>query len=128
MFDVDHMLPLNIKTRDELLQVIRDRRDELNISHLTIDGLAGWADGYASKLLAPTPIKNLGPMSLGALLSALALGIVTVTIAEDPEQAARMVHRWTPRRRRPTSRCVVSPTQTSFDDANMETVKCPKIE
>jgi hypothetical protein len=89
-----------IKSRDELLQVIRARRDALNISHETIDGLTGLPDGYSSKLLAPTPIKNLGPMSLGALLSALALGIVTVTIDEDPEQAAKMVNRWKPRRRR----------------------------
>jgi hypothetical protein len=63
--------------------VLRVRRDELQLTHETIDDIAGWADGYASKLLAPEPIKNLGWMSLGTVCKTMAVQLLVV---EDKEQ------------------------------------------
>jgi hypothetical protein len=107
------MNPRIVTSREEIVAVLRERRDELNISHETIDAVAGWADGYASKIFAPTPMKNLGPTSLAAILGALALGIARVVLIEDPEQAARVSSRWTQRKRKTSPRCVVS-SQLSF--------------
>jgi hypothetical protein len=79
-----------------LLDVIRARRDELNISHETIDALCKFQDGYTGKLLAPEPVRGLGYGSLGALLGALGLGLVVV---EDSAAAARVRRNWVPRKR-----------------------------
>jgi hypothetical protein len=85
-----------ITSMPELLDAIRGRRDELNISHETIDDLAGLQSGYTSKILAPTPIKNLGPMSLGAILGALGIGLIVV---EDSLQRSKVESRWCQRKR-----------------------------
>lgn len=85
-----------IHSMDELLNALRDRRDALNISHETIDGIAGLQSGYTSKLLAPRPVKNLGPMSFGSLLGAMGLAVIVI---EDPQAVARVRHLWQPRKR-----------------------------
>jgi hypothetical protein len=85
-----------IRSIDDLVEAIRARRDELNISHETIDHLAGFQGGYASKLLSPVPIRRLGRMSMPAVLGALGVALVLV---EDLEQRAKVADRWTPRRR-----------------------------
>jgi hypothetical protein len=87
-----------IRSIDDLVAAIRARRDELNVSHELIDDLAGLQSGYTSKLLAPEPMKGLGPMSLPALLGALGAALVLV---EDSAQAERVRDRWTPRKRPP---------------------------
>ena len=79
-----------------LLDIARARRDELNISHETIDALAGFPAGYASKILAPVPIRGIGYGSLGDLLGALGLALIVV---EDLAAAERVRRRWLPRRR-----------------------------
>ena len=89
------------KSRDDLVAVLRERRDELNVSHSTIDALAGISEGHFSKIVCERPLKNLGPVSLGAILGALGLGIVKIIIDEDPQAAARVAGRWVPRRRKP---------------------------
>jgi hypothetical protein len=80
----------------ELLQALRDRRDELDISHETLDQISGLQSGYVSKPLAPKPIKNLGPVSLGPLLGALG---VAITVVPDKEAIAAVKHRWQKRKR-----------------------------
>lgn len=87
-----------IRSIDDLVAAIRARRDELNVSHELLDDLAGLQSGYTSKLLAPEPMKGLGPMSLPALLGALGAALVLV---EDSAQAERVRDRWTPRKRPP---------------------------
>ena len=47
----------------ELLQTIRDRVVELEITHETLDAVAGLQSGYASKLLSNPPIKRMGPFT-----------------------------------------------------------------
>jgi hypothetical protein len=128
-----------IKSREELRELVRDRRDELDVSHLTIDSLAGIADGHTSKLVCEPPIRNFGPTSLAAILGALALGIVEVTIVEDPEQAAKVSGRWTRRKRRRVKKaagpeavlCVVTnggEAQPSFEFVHREKERSPNVE
>jgi hypothetical protein len=93
------MIPTVVTSKAEMVEAIRRRRDELAVTHETIDAISGMAGGYTSKLLAPEPIKNFGEMSLGSVLGALALGIAAVVIFEDPEQVERVGDRWVKRRR-----------------------------
>jgi len=57
------------------------------VSNLTIDEVSGLQSGYTGKLLAISPSRNLGRLSLGCLLSTLGLRLVVV---EDPEALARV--------------------------------------
>lgn len=99
-----------IRNMPELIAALCARRDELNISHETIDNIAGLQSGYTSKLLAPKPIKNLGPMSFSALLGALGLALVAVP---DPQAVAAVEGRWQPRRRKPSVFIVVEPSSST---------------
>lgn len=85
-----------IRSMPELVNAIRARRDELNISHETIDNIAGLQSGYTSKLLGPIQLKGFSHMSLGAVLGALGIGLVVI---EDPEQRAKVEGRWQKRKR-----------------------------
>jgi hypothetical protein len=78
-----------------LLEAFRDRAKELEISREGIDSIAGWADGYASKLLGGAAAKQrkiIGPLSLGLMLGTLGLKMILV---EDPESTARTLTRRT---------------------------------
>jgi hypothetical protein len=79
-----------------LLEAFRARAQELEISRTGIDSIAGWADGYASKLLSGAAAKRrkiIGPLSLGLMLDTLGLKMILV---EDPEGTARTLKRRTP--------------------------------
>jgi hypothetical protein len=78
----------------ELQSLLRARAEQLQISREQLDDLAGLAKGYASKLLAPSPVKKIGLVTMPALLGALGLKLVLV---DDPEQRARIAERFTPR-------------------------------
>jgi hypothetical protein len=84
----------NIDT--DLIEAIRARRDELGITHETIDAIAGLPSGYCSKLLAPEPMKRLGKISIPAMLGALGVALVLV---EDTAQIGLVSPRWTKRKR-----------------------------
>lgn len=86
-----------IRSMGELLSAFRARRDELQITHETIDAISLLPDGYASKLLAPRPIKNIGPKALEGLLDALGL---VLTLAPNPNVSERVTSKWVKRRRR----------------------------
>jgi hypothetical protein len=79
---------------------IRQRMHELDISRETLNAIGGLPVGYAGKLLAPLPGRILGPISLGAVLGALALKLVVV---EDTAALERLQPRLTPRKRRPAA-------------------------
>lgn len=85
---------------DELIEVLRRRAQDLQISRLTLDELAGLSSGYSGKVLGLGQAKRLGPMSLESILGALALGIARVELVEDPALVARMAPRWTKRKRK----------------------------
>jgi hypothetical protein len=93
------MIPKVVSSIPELLDVLRERRAEIDVSLENLDHVSGVQPGYSAKVLSPDPVRGLGPISLPALLGALALGIVRIEIAEDAEQRALISHRWRPRRR-----------------------------
>jgi hypothetical protein len=70
-----------------LIAALRARVLELGISFDTVDTIAGWADGYTSKVLAPEPSvgsktkRAMGPMSFDAMLGTLA---VKLAVLPDP--------------------------------------------
>jgi hypothetical protein len=70
-----HLVDL-IETPDELAAAIDARRKPLVIIHRDMDALAGWADGYSSKLACG--MKSLGQMSLPVALNALGLRLALV--------------------------------------------------
>ena len=86
-----------IRSMPELVAALREWRDERGITHEVFDGIAGWPHGYAGKLLAPNPIKNLGWASLGLALDTLAIELIVI---ENPEQRKLVEGRWK-RRERP---------------------------
>jgi hypothetical protein len=73
-----------------LQQFFRRRADELGFSRQTIDGLAGFTPGLASKILAPTPVKRLGHEHLGGFCAALAVALVPI---EDAQSLAEIERR-----------------------------------
>jgi hypothetical protein len=77
-----------------LLTVLRQRADALRVSRETIDELAGFTTGYASKLLALGRPKVLGEKSFGPLLEVLG---IQLRVVEDPAAMARLEGRRTPR-------------------------------
>jgi hypothetical protein len=90
---------LVVTSEAQLVQMLRDRRDQVGITNECLDGIAGWADRYGQKLLGSKPVKGFGAFSLDLVLRALALKIVRVEFTEDPAQAAKLRHRWTKRKR-----------------------------
>ncbi|MHC4043562.1 hypothetical protein [Bradyrhizobium sp. 23AC] len=100
---------------DGLIQALRDRRDQLDVGHEVLCEIGGLQSGYVSKLLAPRPMKNLGPVSFGALLGALGVAVI---IVEDPAAVARVRDRWVKRKRHVQVRCVANDRQTPADDAS----------
>src|SRR3981081_885694 len=79
-----------------LLEAFRERAKELEISREGIDEIAGWADGYAGKILGGERAKKrkiIGPLSLELMLGALGLKLILV---EDPVATARTLARREP--------------------------------
>jgi hypothetical protein len=87
---------LEARSMQEIVGAIRAWREERGITLETLDHIAGWPAGYGAKLLAPDPIKNLGWLSLGLGLKALAIKLVVV---EDKEQRKLVEGRWKQRER-----------------------------
>jgi hypothetical protein len=85
-----------IRSMEQLLEALRARRDELQLTHERIDDIAGWPSGYCGKLMANPPIRNLGWLSLNLALDALGVGLILV---ENPAQITRVKSRWIPRER-----------------------------
>jgi hypothetical protein len=75
------------RTYSELVQALRARSDALKLSRGALDFATGLQGGYCGKLLSPIPIRALGPLSLGAILTALGLKLQVVV---DPEMVARI--------------------------------------
>ena len=81
-----------IRDHDELVALVRRRQDELGVACVTIDQVAGLADGHFAKLTCGT--KRFGPFSMFWVLSALGLRI---RIEEDPAAIAKFGPQWQPR-------------------------------
>lgn len=77
-----------------MIEVFRNRIQELGLTHATVDALSGLPDGYCSKLMCG--MKRPGPIAIDALCGALAIGFVPVV---DETQQALVRDRWVPRKR-----------------------------
>lgn len=77
-----------VRDYDGLHRTIRARVDELGFTREEIDDaaqlLGEWPERYASKLLAPIPIKALGRTSLGPMLQVLGLQLAAEVVEEQP--------------------------------------------
>jgi hypothetical protein len=71
----------------ELVEALREVVRLRNTTFASVDELGGLPAGYASKVLGPRPIKQLGKMSLECILGAPAVKCMIVT---DDEQLARL--------------------------------------
>lgn len=76
-----------------LVQAVRDRSEQMEMSRLELDHIAGLTPGHADKMLRPRASKRFGIMSLGAVLQTLGLILV---IVEDPAARDRTLARRTP--------------------------------
>jgi hypothetical protein len=70
-----------------LVELIRQRIDELGISYETVDIIAGFSPRYTSKLLCNPPIRGLTVYSLFSFLGAIALA---PTFQPDDAQLERL--------------------------------------
>lgn len=86
------------RTREDVVAILMERREELDVSLAIIDEIAGMPDRYASKVITLRPKRQLGATALGAILGALGLRIAEVKIEIDPEQSERLRRRWEKRR------------------------------
>jgi hypothetical protein len=79
-----------------LMDALRERIRELKITLETADSISGLQSGYTAKLLTPVPLRAIGRVSLGPLLTCLGLKLIVV---EDLNAFKRIESRLTKRRR-----------------------------
>jgi hypothetical protein len=88
------MHPRNIRTYDEYWSAVCDCRIQLDISLTLFDELAGFPEGYSSKLFGPGRKRLIGPRSFGLILPAIGCKLVLV---EDQEALERIKSQLVPR-------------------------------
>jgi len=84
----------SITSYADLHAALRARAEELRVTRSSLDEVSGLQAGYVSKLLAPTQIRRLGPMSLGPMLQVLGMSLCLV----EDASAATFLKRLEPRR------------------------------
>ena len=102
-----------LRTDDDVLEAYRARIRELGITHSTVDSIAGWADGWTSKIMCG--MKKPGQKTRDTLNQTLGMAFVVV---EDEEAKARVQARWI-KRRRPLRKSVTS-ASTSASPVDMQ--------
>jgi hypothetical protein len=80
-----------IRSHTDLIDALRNRAVELELTHLATDALAGLAHGHTGKLFCGT--RGLGNVSLPALLDALGVSLVLVEDPAKAEASRRARHR-----------------------------------
>jgi hypothetical protein len=100
------VLATDIHSYGELLDVLRDRMRELDVTFETIDHVSGLQARYTQKLLGGVPSKRFGDLSLGCILQSLGVKLVAI---EDAEALARVRDRLVPREMKPRSMPPVAP-------------------
>lgn len=75
-----------IRSMAGLVEALRQRRDELNLSHETIDAISSLQPDCAGKLRAP---RNMSYNSLGRILGALGVGLQILKVV-DRHQSKRV--------------------------------------
>lgn len=78
-----------------LQRMLRQRKDALQISNITLADISGLPEGLVNKMMSDPPSKNIGVMSFGLLLQALALKLVVI---EDLDLRGKLQGRWVKRK------------------------------
>jgi hypothetical protein len=78
---------------DGLLEALRTRKRELDVSFETLEHVSGLPHHYVDKVLGPCPMRSLGRKTLGALLGALALRLVVVADDQSASTDSAPPHR-----------------------------------
>jgi hypothetical protein len=76
-----------------LVATLCERTEQLELSRLELDRIAGLPTGYAGKILSKEPVKTIGLHSLGPVLQSLGL---VLCVLEDPAARDRTLARRTP--------------------------------
>lgn len=82
-----------VREYGELVAALRDRAEELDVARETLDEVTGLQTGYCAKLLAPVPVRSIGPASLGPLLQALGVALIVVEDLSDFEKIERRLRK-----------------------------------
>lgn len=70
---------MRIRTLEELIAAFRSRREELHLTQMALDDIAGLQDGYCGKIEAgPIRGRSFGEVSLPLILDALGVRIILV--------------------------------------------------
>jgi hypothetical protein len=83
-----------IRSYADLRAAFRARVEDLRISRLLVDELAGLPEGYSAKLLGAGQVRGIGLKSLGQLCEGTASMLLLI---EDPEALAKIESRLVPR-------------------------------
>jgi hypothetical protein len=94
-----------VDDHNQLLAAIRRRIEELDVSHETVEHLAGLQSGYLSKVIADPPPKRMSPFTQFLILQALGL---RVKLEEDQQLIEKLRSRWSKRKLRKSMRTAVS--------------------
>lgn len=84
-----------IRSMDELVDRMRDRKEQLDLPNDIIDDIAGLPTRYTAKVFAK--MKSPGYISLGPMLGTLGLAL---KIVEEPAVIDKLKHRFQPRKRK----------------------------
>jgi len=85
---------LEVRSSDDLHNLLRRRAEEIDVSRLLLDQLAGLSAGFSSHVLADEGRCRLTIDNAALLVPAMGLKLIVV---EDPADVARMQRRWTSR-------------------------------
>jgi hypothetical protein len=86
-----------IRNRDDLIEVLRSRKEQLGLSNAFVDAQLQLADGGCDKVLGPTQARGMGA---AVLLDMVELFGARLVIQVDAETEARMQKRWEHREER----------------------------
>jgi len=84
----------SVASYSDLHSALRARAEELKVTRLSLDAVSGLQSGCAGKVLAPTPVRGLGRVSLGPMLQVLGLRLAVV----EDTTATAFLKRLEPRR------------------------------
>ena len=104
---------------DELINGLRLRAADLNLSGQEIDFISGLTSRYSQKLLGPQQLRRLGAISLGPFLGALC---VRGWLVEDKAAVERLKTRTKPRQSN-----YIRPTYTYLTITNRKWAQIQKL-
>jgi hypothetical protein len=84
----------DICSYEQMLEALRARVTELNVSGEAAEAYCGLPRGYFSKLIGAHPVRRLGMTSFEPVLAGLGLRLLVI---EDPQATARLKSRVKPR-------------------------------